>query len=397
MAKKKNAVRGDGRIKSKIYLGISEDGKKQYKYVYGYSQPEVDEKVLQIKLAMKKGIDITAERDTFSTWADRWLDLKKFKVSRARYVVYQCHVAHLKNHLQYAPISKIRAADIQGIVTTLSTNNPNTGKPMAKETLSGLKSTAIQIFDYAIVNRVLEFNPATPIEIPNTSPPSPRRALTDTEQRWITDTPHRAQRAAMIMMYAGLRRGEAIALQWGDIDLESKSITVNKAVEFVGGKPVLKDTTKTPAGLRTVDIPQKLADFLATEPRESIYVCVSSKGNMHTESSWKRTWESYLADLNVKYGEVSPFDNKPKSKFDPAGVQFVIPKITPHWLRHTFCTLLYMAGVDAVTAMAQMGHSDIKTTLATYTHLDALHKRKSMNKLDDFLESGGHMGVSQNY
>ena len=64
-----------------------------------------------------------------------------------------------------------------------------------------------------------------------------------------------------------------------------------------------------------------------------------------------------------------------------------IPPITMHWLRHTFCTLLYLAGVDVVQACAQMGHADVSTTLRIYTHLDAIHKRKSVDKLDAYLEN----------
>ena len=51
----------------------------------------------------------------------------------------------------------------------------------------------------------------------------------------------------------------------------------------------------------------------------------------------------------------------------------------------TFCTLLYLAGVDVVQACAQMGHADVSTTLKIYTHLDAVHKRKSVDKLDCYL------------
>ena len=64
---------------------------------------------------------------------------------------------------------------------------------------------------------------------------------------------------------------------------------------------------------------------------------------------------------------------------------FVIENITPHMLRHTYATLLYFAGVDILTAKEQLGHSDIKMSMEVYTHLDKIHKRKSMSKLDDFL------------
>lgn len=63
----------------------------------------------------------------------------------------------------------------------------------------------------------------------------------------------------------------------------------------------------------------------------------------------------------------------------------MIPSITAHWLRHTFATLLYLAGVDVLTARDQLGHSDIKTTLEIYTHLDKIYKRHSMDKLSRYI------------
>jgi integrase len=46
---------------------------------------------------------------------------------------------------------------------------------------------------------------------------------------------------------------------------------------------------------------------------------------------------------------------------------------------------MYEAGIDVLTAQEQMGHSDVKTTLAIYTHLDSQHKKKNVSKLNDYL------------
>lgn len=74
-----------------------------------------------------------------------------------------------------------------------------------------------QICQYAIVNRVMDFNPVQGIELPpeyiHDEDKEPRRALTEEEQKWIiAPTNHRAHTAAMIMLFAGLRRGELLAL-----------------------------------------------------------------------------------------------------------------------------------------------------------------------------------------
>ena len=49
--------------------------------------------------------------------------------------------------------------------------------------------------------------------------------------------------------------------------------------------------------------------------------------------------------------------------------------------------MLYMAGVDVLTAKEQLGHADVETTLQIYTHLDSAYKRRSMDKLDAYLSS----------
>ncbi len=387
----KNTKRKDGRLQSKVYIG---NGK--YKYVYAANNRELERKVQEIKIQLGKGIDVSAERDTFGQWADRWLKLKKLEVSNGRYNTYSYRVKNLVP-IASMQIGKIRTADIQDIIIGLSSEG------YALKTLKDVKNAASQIFRLAIDNRVIDYNPALSVKLPAEAPKETRRALTKEEQEWITaPTEHRAHRMAMIMMYAGLRRGELIPLLWTDINLEKKTINVNKAVEMINGKSVVKDCTKTAAGMRTVYIPQVLADFLANEPRNnSMLVCPNASGGMMSESAYKRLWDSYLAELNFKFGDFSgvlvPNEqtgtmeqyHKPKSRFAPKKIPFVIPRITAHMLRHTFITLMYIAGVDLLTAKEQAGHADVQTTMEIYTHLDSIYKSKQIEKLDEYLRKIG--------
>lgn len=135
MARKRNAKRPDGRYAVQVYLGRTEDGRRQYKTVYGQTQKEADEKALEIKIALKKGIDVTAARDTFAGWAQRWLDLKQPSVSHGQYIAYQSCAAHLIDDIGNMPISKIRSADIQEVISSLAMYNPTTGNPSAKKNI----------------------------------------------------------------------------------------------------------------------------------------------------------------------------------------------------------------------------------------------------------------------
>ena len=362
MAKKKNVTREDGRIAVQVYLGRGEDGRRKYKTVYGRTQKEADEKALQVKLSMRKGIDITAERDTFEDWEIRWLKTKAMNVSAGQLTAYTSCGAHLVRSIGHMPISKIRTADIQDVIDALADCNPTTKKPSAKSTLRQVKITASQVIQLAIDNRVLDYNPASAVKIPEKAPQEKRRALTK-----------------------------------ADIDLDERTIQVNKTVEMIQGKAVIKNTAKTDSSLRTVDIPKVLADYLRIEKEKARegdkvkalrpLVCPSAKGGVMNSRAWASMWHSYMSDLNLKYGDFSDMEKWPKSKFIPGGVPMRIPNITAHWLRHTFATMLYMAGVDVLTAKEQLGHTDVETTLQIYTHLDGIYKRRSMDKLDAYLSN----------
>jgi integrase len=386
----KYTKRADGRYQAKVYLGESE-GRQTYKYIYAKSVKELETKLRDVYTQLGKGLDIAAQRDTFGSWAQRWLRLKQAEVSAHRYYVYQCRVKNL-SALDTFEISKLRTMDIQDIILEFSNS-------YSKSVLREIKSTAKQICQLAVDNRVIDYNPADSVKIPSMAADTKteRRALTEEEQIWILNTKHRAQTAAMIMLYAGLRRGEVVPLLWSDIDLQAGTISVTKSMSRSSNNWTVKQGAKTKAGTRTVYIPRLLIDYLRDQERCSFLVCPDTRGHLMSLSAWDKLWTSYISTLNFEYGDFSsimvtnPHSGllekfvKPKSRLAPKKIPIVIPKISPHWLRHTYITNLYLAGVDLLTAKEQAGHADINTTMEIYTHLDAVHKVKQIDKLNDFL------------
>ena len=228
------------------------------------------------------------------------------------------------------------------------------------------------------IPEVVQYNPIVKTTCPAGADPEHREPITEEQQQWIRETPHRAQRAAMLLLYSGLRRGEATALTWADVDLKEATITVHSGYNFKDKK--IKDP-KTEAGVRVVNIPKILVDYLKTQQDDCLYVLHTVKGHRMTEQAWKTLWSSYMADLNAKYGY-----HGEESKKRPGGLPMRIEPFTPHQLRHTFCTLMYFAGVDVLTARDQMGHKDISVTLGIYTSLDKKFKKKKINRLDSYLK-----------
>ena len=104
---------------------------------------------------------------------------------------------------------------------------------------------------------------------------------------------------------------------------------------------------------------------------------------MHTPSSWRKLWDSYNNNLSHLYAS---FVQAGKSKYDPKGIKKKVDRITPHYFRHTFATLLYTSGVDPLTAQKLLGHSHISTTLAIYTHLENEKVVVSVEKYEIYIK-----------
>ena len=366
MARMKNTARSDGRVQSRVYLG---GGK--YKYVYAANSKELQEKVNELKTKLGKGIDLAAERDSFGSWGDRWLRRKANRVSKNWAKALDINYRKLEP-LLHMEVTELRRIDLEDVLTALAEQG------YSERVLKAVRDIAGGIMEMCTENCVIEYNPFRTVELPKvrSKPENERRALTPQERHWIEETPHRAQTAAMIMMYAGLRRGELIPLLWSDIDLKKGTISVNKSVEMLGGRPSVKSGGKTEHATRIVYIPQVLVDYLKPLSGNSFgLVCPSAQGTMMTDSAWKRLWSSYIKDLNLKYADFGSYIvngkpmERPNSKCRPGGVPILIPQFTAHWLRHTFITLMYLSGVDVLAAAEQAGHSDIKVTMGISIHI----------------------------
>ena len=223
----------------------------------------------------------------------------------------------------------------------------------------------------------MEFNPANYITLPQAQQKQIREAITNEQINCFWETPHHLQTAALIMIYAGLRRGELCALTWNDIDFKKNTITVNKAINFKNDGKI--KPPKTNAGFRIIPMPELLANYLKTLPQNSLQV-VNKNGVPFTNSTWNSNWKNYISTIKNKYN-LSDFET------------------SAHCLRHTYCTILYEAGVDVLTAKELMGHADISTTMGIYTHLRQEREQKSIVKLDNYLsanKNASQMQVNQN-
>lgn len=327
---------------------------------------------------------------TFSELSEIWLYDVNITLTWNWQKQQERFVGNLCRFLGDKRIKDIKPLDIDKVIVELSRRNPNTGKPMSKKTLQGLVNTLIQIFELAVENEIISRNPAVNKKkrIPRSAPTKIVECISDEAQKLILSVEHRAQTAALIMLFCGLRMGEALALQWCDIDFEQKSIFVRKTLQRVDTNLYrVKRGTKNNK-TRKVPIPDYLFNYLVNIKSnnnilDSDYINTQKDGSIHTPSSWSQVWNSYNTRLNyAKYTQLYP---NAKSIYSPSGIPKVLEKINAHQLRHTYATMLYKSNVDILTASSLLGHSDVKLTLSIYTHLDEKYKQINISKLNDYI------------
>lgn len=371
--------RSDNRYMVSITLGYNEDGKRMRKCFYGATQKEAKAKRDEFVKRLNEGLE--KPDDSLHSWIQRWV--RSSSTSKNIRKSNELYAQKLDAILGRKMVSDVQMIDITDFAQSMAHYSFSTVKK--------IKCVVTKIFQDAVRNRIINYNPTDGVRWDYAYKGS-HRALQGWEKALIIDhhKVHRAGLWALLMLFAGLRRGEALALQWEDIDMDHNVIHVTKAIHFEGNAAVVS-TTKTDASIRDVPLlPQLKAALSQYEPRTGP-VCLGATGSpVSTQAAFKRGWESYLNAMeNILNGEL-PFQPGRRSDKDEEGRKKF--SIRTHDLRHTFCTMLYNAGVGLKEAQYLMGHADSTMTMEVYTHLDEVKRQsaaailtKYKDKLTDFI------------
>jgi integrase len=171
-------------------------------------------------------------------------------------------------------------------------------------------------------------------------------------------------------MYAGLRRGELLALEWRDVDLAAGKIRVERSWDIAEQGDV---GPKSAEGKRTVPIASKLKAILAE----------------HKLASGRA--EGYVFGDGDR--PISP--SALTARCDVAWAVAGLDRLTLHEGRHTYASLMIAAGVNAKALSTYMGHANIGITLDRYGHLMPGNEHEAAGLLDAYLERANVAWESQ--
>jgi integrase len=228
------------------------------------------------------------------------------------------------------------------------------------------------IFDYAVANDYAQYNPVTSVRLPKGLKRGKREAPSDDQIRIIfanADAPFGF--FPMFLLCTGLRKSEALALTWEDVDFGAREIHITKSIDYtVGAKPQMK-APKTEAGFRTVPVIDLLYDRLVEEQGRAStpYIFPAPDSTRGGKGGGMMTLRGYEGAWN-RYCEAVGFWENGK------------PTLTAHNLRHGTATLMFELGVDELTAQRILGHSRIEITREIYTELRAAQNAKSVAKFN---------------
>ena len=329
---------------------ITTNGKKLYFYSSEPTEKKAEKDIQKQILAYREK---EANGVKFSDAADEYYESTDGKIAETTRHRYNSHVNRAKEFFGDEYMKDITIKDIEKFLGQM------VQKGYANKTIRGQHSLLCLIFHYACVNFNLQNDPTRYVTVPKGKGIVTREALTEQEQKIVNDSIDKPFGLfAYTLMYTGLRRGEAIALKYSDIDFDKKIICVQRTAVYAGANdPIIKEP-KTAAGKRSIVLLDCLAEKL---PHKNTDEYVFTGDKVMGNSWYTRRWEEYQKATGLT--------------------------VTPHQLRHTFATILYEAEVLDKDAQSILGHADIATTRNIYTHIRETRISATADKLNAFINS----------
>lgn len=343
-------------------------GNGKYKVIYGNTKAEVKKKLLEYNDKTDNGL-------TVSEALEAWQKIKEKTVSYKTLEGYKAPVKRINAYMGDCRLKDVTPAQVQAMIKDIA------AKGYKRTTVQRPLDVLNMVFDYFITQpeTTVTVNPCTAVRLPS-GLKQQRRELMSREDAEIVKASCNADFGlfAYLLMYTGLRKGEALALRYEDI--QGDHIHVTSSVSWQPNKPVLK-TTKTAAGQRTVPIVDAVKAVL---PNGKGYIFSADGGKSPlTQIQFRHRWEGYCKAVGLSNAHQITHKNERNGR--TYTTTKYTPRISPHQLRHEFVSFCFDAGLDEQDTQVIVGHASSSTTREVYNHIKDSRKVLSANKLNDFI------------
>lgn len=178
-----------------------------------------------------------------------------------------------------------------------------------------------------------------------------------------------------LLAFSGMRKGEALALTWKDLDFTNETVSISKTVARGLGNRLLIQTPKTATSKGAIVLDGITLSMLSTWRKRQATDFLKLGFNTMNENQ--------LIFPNKKNELMTP--TKPDQKLERLIKKNELKRITIHGFRHTHCSLLFEAGASIKEVQDRLGHADIQTTMNIYAHVTEKAKEKTAEKFAKYV------------
>ena len=279
-------------------------------------------------------------------------------------------------------VSKLSYRKIQSFITSLARKGVNklTGEGLSEKTQKHYLTFISDVMRYAKKCGLIENNPCKDITFVKTTQKEKVIYSLDEAKELLAAIERKAPADYKLfyhlLAYCGMRRGEALGLEYKDIDFEKSVLTINRTSNYHIGYGTYTDTPKTKSSYRTLYIQPKLMEMIKqvqAEQKEREKKC----GDLWNKSDRLFVnWCGKPANPNYPYMWLKKFCEKEGVPFHGL-----------HSFRHFVATQALADGVDVKSVSAMLGHSQTSTTLNIYAHAVQQANEKALNSVAALLET----------
>ncbi|SES17831.1 site-specific integrase [Psychrobacillus sp. OK032] len=373
---------GETRYEFPAYLGVDPlTGKQKRTLKRGFkTRKEAELALARIKLDVANGTYQQERAETYQEVYDLWVKQYEKTVEESTFVKT---TGVFKNHI----LPSMGAYKIEKIHVDVCQKHVDEWASKLKK-FRMVKAYAAKVLDFAIKRSYIQTNPFALVDLPaNTSKKAigadeyeaenfyTREQLKEFLSCLESESNHKAYVLFRLLAFSGMRKGEALALTWDDLNFKTNELRINKALSRGKDSKLYRKSTKTGVA-RTIKMDDKtmavlkewkkkqkqdylVLGFNTMQPKQLVF---SNEQNEYLQPTKTRKW---ITHVQTKYK---------------------LATITTHGLRHTHCSLLFEAGASLKEVQVRLGHTDVKTTMDIYTHVTQKAKDEAILKFASYIE-----------
>lgn len=352
-------------------------GKRKQKTKGGFKTKKAAQEALnELVYEVNKGVYIVDNKSTFEEVANEWLDNYRIRWEQTTYeTTSRCAKKWVIPYFKDMKIQDVKVVHGQRFMTYLSESE------LANSYIKRVFNVAKQIFNYAVDLELIAKSPLIRVPVPS------ERSYQSDLSTWTFEEANRFLKAAItdrpfyhnvaaVAIFTGMRKGEIMGLRKQDVDFTQKTIKVEQALHETKDHGLYFGPPKTASSKRTIYFDENVERVLKNQIKRNaeLKLALGAAYNDHDLIFCREDGDPYRPSSFNR-----PFNRLTKK----AGV----PQIRFHDLRHTHATLLLELGTNSKLIAERLGHSDVKITLNTYSHVTPNMQADAINAFSNAYKS----------